>query len=67
MPNNNDKKDSGSSKGFIPSDRFEKYTGPNKEIRDQYAKWQRERESSKPNTQFGNSSVIGAGSSKGKS
>lgn len=67
MHSNNDKKDSGSSKGFVPSDRFEKYTGPNKEIRDQYAKWQRERESSKPNAQFGSSSTTGASGSKGKS
>ncbi|MGL9732915.1 MAG: hypothetical protein ACR5KW_02725 [Wolbachia sp.] len=41
MPNNNNKKDNGNSKGFIPSDRFEKYTGLNKEICDHsIVKWQ---------------------------
>ncbi|WP_341817062.1 hypothetical protein [Wolbachia endosymbiont (group A) of Agelastica alni] len=64
MHSNNDKKDSSGS-GFIPSDRFEKYTGPNKEIRDQYAKWQRE--SNKPGSQMESSSSTSAGSSKGKS
>ncbi|MGL9717881.1 MAG: hypothetical protein ACR5K9_04230 [Wolbachia sp.] len=47
MHGGNDKKDSGSSKGWITSSRYEKYNGPNKEIRDQYKKEMRERESSK--------------------
>lgn len=65
MHGNNDKGSRGNR--VIPSDRFEKYTGPNKEIRDQYVKWQRESESNKPDTQLGSSSATSAGSSKDKS
>lgn len=53
--------------GWVPSDRFEKYNGPNKEIREQYRREMWERESSKPNTQLGGSSATGASGSKGKS
>ncbi|WP_265022119.1 hypothetical protein [Wolbachia endosymbiont (group A) of Icerya purchasi] len=64
MHSGNDKKDSGSSKGWITSSRYEKYNGPNKEIREQYKKEMRERESNKPDTRMDKCSSTGAGGSK---
>lgn len=63
MHGNNDKESRGNR--VIPSNRFEKYTGPNKEIREQYRKEMQER--SKPSSQLGSSSTTSAGSSKDKS
>ncbi|WCR59217.1 MAG: hypothetical protein PG978_000653 [Wolbachia endosymbiont of Ctenocephalides felis wCfeF] len=62
MPNN---KDSGSSKGIIPSDRYERYSGSNKEMLE--ARERQRRESSKPDARLGGCSSTSAGSSKGKS
>ncbi|MDG7057205.1 MAG: hypothetical protein LKM43_03595 [Wolbachia endosymbiont of Penenirmus auritus] len=61
MPNDND-----NSKGWIPSKRYERYNGPNKDIREQYKREMQKRESSKPDTRLGDSSSTGAGSSRGK-
>ncbi|BET31882.1 MULTISPECIES: hypothetical protein [Wolbachia] len=68
MHGNNDKKSKSGPQpdgSWIPSSRYEKYNGPNKEIREQYKKEMRERESNKPDTRMDKCSSTGAGSSKG--
>ncbi|MFP3015317.1 MAG: hypothetical protein ACEY3B_03270 [Wolbachia sp.] len=68
MPNDNDKKNKSGLQpdgSWVPSSRYERYTGSNPVMLE--ARARQERESSKPNTQLGSSSATSAGSSKGKS
>ncbi|MDG7052983.1 MAG: hypothetical protein LKM45_03820 [Wolbachia endosymbiont of Alcedoecus sp.] len=61
MHGNGDKK----QKGWIPSERFEAYSGSNKGMLKEFARQGFGRD--KPNTQLGSSSATSAGNSKGKS